>query len=87
MLVCPAFLAGKGSPPHQEREKGFENPKNKRAAELVTPALIIHGTLSSHLSHHIETPCVILSAWRGCWLFAISLSPLSLVPGRPQTHC
>lgn len=38
--------------------KGVESLKNKRTAELVTLALIIHGTLSSHLSHHIEIPCV-----------------------------
>lgn len=56
MLSGPAFHAGKGSPDDQERERGGENPANKRMAELVTPALIVHGTLSSHLSHPIETP-------------------------------
>lgn len=58
LLSGPAFRAGKGSPDDQERERGGENPTNKRMAELVTPALIVHGTLSSHLSHPIETPCV-----------------------------
>lgn len=55
-LVDLPNLASKGSP--WWTGKGVENPKNKRTAELVTLALIIHGTLSSHLSHHIEIPCV-----------------------------
>lgn len=52
LLICLTFLG------EQERGKGGENPRNKRQAELVTLALILHGTLSSHLSHHIEIPCV-----------------------------
>lgn len=57
LLMCLTLLV-REAPDEQGREKGVENPKNKRTAELVTVALIIHGTLSSHLSHHIEIPCV-----------------------------
>lgn len=57
MLICPTLLVRK-VPDTQAREKGVENTKNKRKAELVTLALIIYGTLSSHLSQHIETSCV-----------------------------
>lgn len=57
MVICPTLLV-REAPDEKEKEKGVENPMNKRTAELVTLALIIYGTLSSHLSHHIEIPCV-----------------------------
>lgn len=58
ILVDLSSLLVREALDEQGRERGAENPKNKRTAALVTPALIIHGTLSSHLSHHIEIPCV-----------------------------
>lgn len=74
------WWAGKG--------KGAKNSKNKRMAELVTLALIIHGTLSSHLSHHIEIPCV----WFCLSGETVGSYPSpnphwAWCPGGPHKHC